>query len=57
MHDFIKQAIKREQMLEKGMSKVDLDKTIRDIRNLINYAIKLEKRVHNFENPKPEKYY
>lgn len=57
MHDFIKQAIKREQMLEKGMSKVDLDKTVRDIRNLINYAIKLEKRVHNLENPKPEKYY
>lgn len=57
MHDFIRQAIRTEKMLEKGISKQDFDKARRDLQNLINYALKLEKRVDILENPKPEKYY
>lgn len=53
----IKEAIKAERMLEKGISKQDFEKLRVKLRNIINYAIKLEKRVDILENPPPEKYY
>lgn len=53
----IKQAIKTERMLEKGISKQDFEKLRKDLQNLINYALKLEKRIDQLENPKAEKFY
>lgn len=53
----IKQAIKTERMLEKGISKQDFERLRRNLQELINYALKLEKRIDQLEHPRPEKYY
>lgn len=53
----VKMAIETEKMMSSTMSSKDLDRVRKDLQNLINYTIKLEKRLDNIINPQPQKYY